>query len=40
MNLDKFPGIGGEDCDFLRVIGGIFPSMNTLLDINLLININ
>ena len=29
-----------EDCDLLRVIRSVFPSMNTLLYINLLITIN
>ena len=40
VNVDKFPGIYGEDCDLLRVIRSIFPSMNTLSYINLLITIN
>ena len=39
-NHNKFPGICIEDCDLLRLICGIFPSMNTLLYINLLITIN
>ena len=40
VNRDKFPGICDKDCHLLRVICGIFPSMNTLLYINLLITIN
>ena len=40
VNRDKFPGICGTDCPLLRVICSIFPSMDTLLYINLLITIN
>ena len=39
-NRGKFPGIRGADCDLLRLIRGIFPSMITVLYINLLITIN
>ena len=39
-NRDKFPRIRGEDCDLIRIICGIFLSMNNLLHINLLITIN
>ena len=34
---NKFLEVGGEDCDPLSVIRGIFLSMNTLLDIDFLI---
>ena len=39
-NRDKFPGIHGEDWDFLRVIRGIFHSIKSLLYINLVITMN
>ena len=37
VNRDKFPEIRREDCESFRVIDSkIFPSMNTLLYINIL----